>query len=78
VAEAAIGHYREALRLNADNPEAHFNLALALLRQNNRYEAVAHLTEALRLNSLHCHPWRTALRCVCVHLCGFLHTFGMR
>jgi tetratricopeptide (TPR) repeat protein len=45
VAEAAIGHYREALRLNADNPEAHFNLALALLRQNNRDEAVAHLTD---------------------------------
>jgi thioredoxin-like negative regulator of GroEL len=37
------------LRLNADNPEAQFNLALALLHQNKREEAVAHLTEALRL-----------------------------
>ena len=47
--EAAIGHYREALRLNTDNPEAHYNLALALLRQGKREEAVAHLREALRL-----------------------------
>ena len=47
--EEAIGHYREALRLNADNPEAHFNLALALLRQGKREDAAAHLTEALRL-----------------------------
>ena len=42
-------HYREALRLNADNPEAHFNLALALLNQNDREDALTHLTEALRL-----------------------------
>ena len=47
--EAAIEHYGQALRLNADNPEAHFNLALALWRQGKRDEAMAHLREALRL-----------------------------
>ena len=47
--EEAIGRSQAALRLNADNPEAHFNLALALLRQGKRSDATAHLTEALRL-----------------------------
>ncbi len=45
----ATEHYRQALRLNTDNPEAHFNLALALLSQGKRDEATAHLTEAVRL-----------------------------
>ena len=35
--------------MNLDNPEAHFNLALALLSQGKRDEATAHLTEAVRL-----------------------------
>jgi tetratricopeptide (TPR) repeat protein len=46
----AINHYQEALRLNANNPEAHFNLAFALLRANQKAEAAAHLAEGLRLN----------------------------
>jgi Flp pilus assembly protein TadD len=48
-AAEATEHYREALRLNADNPEAHFNLALALLSLGKRDDATAHLTEAVRL-----------------------------
>jgi Flp pilus assembly protein TadD len=45
----AITEYQEALRLNADNPEAEHNLALALIRVNRRDEAIPHLREALRL-----------------------------
>jgi Flp pilus assembly protein TadD len=45
----AIENYREALRLNADNPEANFNLGMALLREGKREEARSRLTEALRL-----------------------------
>ena len=41
--------YNEALRLNANNPEAHYNLALTLLRSNQPEEAVGHLRDALRL-----------------------------
>lgn len=42
-------HYNEALRLNPDNPEAHYNLCLALLRLNRKEDAVHHCAEALRL-----------------------------
>ena len=44
-----MDNYREALRLNADNPEAQFNLGLALLHEGKREDAAAHLAEALRL-----------------------------
>jgi superkiller protein 3 len=47
--EEAVHQYETALRLNPDNnPEAHYNLALALARQGKRQEAINHLTEALR------------------------------
>ncbi len=49
-AEDAIAQYEEALRLKADNPEAHFNLAVAFLRANRRNEAAAHFQQVLRLN----------------------------
>ena len=41
--------YSEALRLNADNPEAQFNLGMAFRRQGKREEAAAHYRAALRL-----------------------------
>jgi len=45
----AISHYQQALRLNTDNPEAHFNLGMALGRQGKKEEAIKHYQEALRL-----------------------------
>jgi len=35
--------------LKTDNPEAHFNLGIALARQGRRQEAATHYAEALRL-----------------------------
>jgi len=48
-AEEALPHYRAALRLKAKNPEAHFNLGMALVRLSKRNEAELHFKEALRL-----------------------------
>jgi tetratricopeptide (TPR) repeat protein len=48
--QEAIEHYSLALRLNADNPEAHFNMAVALAKLNKRTEAADHFREVLRLN----------------------------
>ena len=42
-------HYEQALKLNAANPEAHYNLGLILLRLDRKAEASHHLQEALRL-----------------------------
>jgi superkiller protein 3 len=45
----AVTHYREALRLNPDNPEACFNLGVALLKQGQKEEAIQQLQQALKL-----------------------------
>jgi len=45
----AIQHYEISLRLNPNNPEGHYNLGMALLRNSRRLEAVKHLNEAIRL-----------------------------
>jgi len=45
----AIQHYEISLRLNPNNPEEHFNLGMALLRNSRRLEAVKHLQQALNL-----------------------------
>ena len=47
--DEAVSQYEEALRLNTDNPEAHFNLGMALVRSGKNAEAASHLREALRL-----------------------------
>jgi Tfp pilus assembly protein PilF len=45
----AIEHYRQALRLHHDYPEAQYGLGLALLQIGKYDEAVGHLREAARL-----------------------------
>jgi len=45
----AIAQFRDAIRLAADNPQAHYQLALALRRIGERAEAQAHFDEARRL-----------------------------
>jgi protein O-GlcNAc transferase len=46
----AIVHLREAVRLAADNPQAHYQLAVALQHTGARAEARTHFTEAQRLS----------------------------
>jgi Flp pilus assembly protein TadD len=48
VAEA-IEHYRQALQLRPDYPEAHYNWGLALARQSELAEAIEHYRQALQL-----------------------------
>ena len=45
----AIGHYEQALRINPDYGEAHYNLGVALEKLDRRPEAVAHYQQALKL-----------------------------
>jgi Flp pilus assembly protein TadD len=45
----AIAQYREAIRLAADNPQAHYQLAILLARRGNRDEARREFEEARRL-----------------------------
>jgi Flp pilus assembly protein TadD len=45
----AIERFREAVRLASDNPQAHYQLALALQRTGARAEAAVHFGEAVRL-----------------------------
>ena len=47
--EEAIGHLREALRLNPEHAEAHNNLGHALQLAGNPTEAIAHFRQAVRL-----------------------------
>ena len=48
--DEAIGHYREALRINFNYPEAHYNLGAALRAQGRIEEAIPHYRQALRVN----------------------------
>jgi tetratricopeptide (TPR) repeat protein len=45
----ALKEFDEALRIDGNSAEAHFTVGSLLARMGHREEAVAHLTEALRL-----------------------------
>jgi tetratricopeptide (TPR) repeat protein len=47
--DEAIGHYVESLRLNPEQPKAHYNLANVLMEEGRLTEAVMHYNEALEL-----------------------------
>jgi Tfp pilus assembly protein PilF len=47
--DEAIKHFRAALELQSDYPEAHCNVGAVLLSQGNRDTAAHHFREALRL-----------------------------
>jgi protein O-mannosyl-transferase len=47
--DEAIRCFSEALRIDPQSVEAHFNLGIILARQNRIGEAVDHFSEALRL-----------------------------
>jgi len=46
----AIEHYREALRLQPDNPQAHYNLAVGLVRNGEPDAAIPELRTALQID----------------------------
>ena len=48
--ESAILHYREALKLRPDDPNAHHNLAVALQQQGKDEEAARELEKAAATN----------------------------
>ena len=45
----AVTQYEQALRINPDFPEAHFNLGLALEKLGRTPEAIAHYRQAVKL-----------------------------
>ena len=47
--DEAIAEFREAIRLNPDDPAAHMNLGNALYGQGSLAEAIAELRAAIRL-----------------------------
>src|SRR5438093_9496516 len=47
--DEAVGHYREAVKLNPEDEDTHYNLALGLARQGNRDAAKEQYLEALRI-----------------------------
>ena len=48
--EAAIEHYREALRIHPRYSQSHFNWGLAAIGQGHMDEAVEHFSEAVKIN----------------------------
>src|SRR5207244_12113584 len=46
----AIEHYREALRLQPNSPQAHYNLAVGLVRNGELDAAIPELRVALQLD----------------------------
>ena len=48
--EEAIVQFRQAIELNPDYDDAHFNLAVALQMKDEWEEAVHHYRETIRIN----------------------------
>jgi len=48
--DEGIRHFREALRINPDFAEAHYNIGAALAWQGKLDEGIRHFREALRIN----------------------------
>ena len=48
--DKALVHYRKALALQPDNPRAHYNLAVGLVRKGELEPAIAQLRIALRID----------------------------
>ena len=48
--DEALGHFREALRLDPGRPLSHYNIGYTLAQQGKYAEAMGYLREALRLN----------------------------
>jgi tetratricopeptide (TPR) repeat protein len=48
--EEAIKHWEQALRINPDLAEVHYNLGLWLERTGKTQEAVEHYRQAVRIN----------------------------
>ena len=46
----ALEHYREALRLQPNSPQAHYNLAVGLVRNGQDDAAIPELQTTLRLD----------------------------
>src|SRR5947207_4590194 len=51
--EAAIEHYKRALRMEGDNPVHHTRLGDAYLFAENASQAIAHYRRALQVNPTH-------------------------
>jgi tetratricopeptide (TPR) repeat protein len=49
-ADEAMGHYREAIRLNPDHAASHESLGLALAGAGQTQAAIRHLRAAVRLD----------------------------
>ena len=47
--DEAVAHYKQAVKLNPEDEDGHYNLALALAKQGKREEAEAEYLEALRI-----------------------------
>jgi len=48
--DAALAHYRTALALQPNDPGAHYNLAVGLVRKGELEPAIAELRIALRID----------------------------
>jgi len=46
--ENAITHYKTAININSNSPQAHSNLGMLLAQQGNLKEAINYFQEALR------------------------------
>jgi tetratricopeptide (TPR) repeat protein len=45
-----MGHYSEALRINPDYVKAHYNMGVALMKQERFEEAASHFSAAVGIN----------------------------